>query len=316
MERFWDKWQSRTRPDQNGQKETDQDNDSQDDADVSPDAKNAAKMDGAPSFDSQSGDGASPVIGTDLVFRAYAPAKVYWVVQMYDTYDGSKWTQSDMMKSGNCLADRIRAQYGTLFPQRIILEKNIGPLLPYAYRFEHGRFRDPAGSDPQPLLLNLHDNVKLGLRALEKPKTPLSYFVMSYVPSQKTGPDMERFLLLRWNYGPNYRALPQGVISERTYELARKITADATTPYEKACRTRPAEWRSGRFLPVRIKTRLLPAFCAGVRGSGPRGGPAFTARHGIFARQLQPAEQLLRSLRIPCPCMGPDFHFTIRLADI
>ena len=238
MERFWDKWQSRTRPDQNGQKETDQDNDSQDDADVSPDAKNAAKMDGAPSFDSQSGDGASPVIGTDLVFRAYAPAKVYWVVQMYDTYDGSKWTQSDMMKSGNCLADRIRAQYGTLFPQRIILEKNIGPLLPYAYRFEHGRFRDPAGSDPQPLLLNLHDNVKLGLRALEKPKTPLSYFVMSYVPSQKTGPDMERFLLLRWNYGPNYRALPQGVISERTYELARKITADATTPYEKACRIR------------------------------------------------------------------------------
>ena len=238
MERFWDKWQNRTRPDQDGQKETDQDNDSQDDADASPDAENAAKMDGEPSFDSQSGDGASPVIGTDLVFRAYAPAKVYWVVQMYDTYDGSKWTQSDMMKSGNCLADRIRAQYGTLFPQRIILEKSIGPLLPYAYRFEHGRFRDPVGSDPQPLLLNLHDNVKLGLRALEKPKTPLSYFVMSYVPNQKTGPDMERFLMFRWNYGPNYRALPQGVISERTYELARKITADATTPYEKACRIR------------------------------------------------------------------------------
>ena len=238
MERIWDRWQSRTRPDQNGQKETEQDNDQPNDVDFSKDAENAAKMDDAPSFDSQSGDGASPTIGTDLVFRAYAPAKVYWVVQMYDTYDGSKWTQSDMMKSGNCLADRIRAQYGTLFPQRIMLEKQIGPLLPYAYRFEHGRFRDPSGSDPQTLLLHLHDNVKLGLRALEKPKPPLSYFVMSYVPSEKTGQDMDRFLAFHWNYGPNYRALPRGVISERTYELARKITDGATTPYEKACRIR------------------------------------------------------------------------------
>ncbi len=238
MERIWDKWQSRTRPDQNGQKETEQDNDQPNDVDFSEDAENTAKMDDAPSFDSQNGDGASPTIGTDLVFRAYAPAKVYWVVQMYDTYDGSKWTQSDMMKSGNSLADRIRAQYGTLFPQRIMLEKQIGPLLPYAYRFEHGRFRDPADGDPQTLLLHLHDNVKLGLRALEKPKPPLSYFVMSYVPSEKTGQDMDRFLAFHWNYGPNYRALPRGVISERTYELARKITDGATTPYEKACRIR------------------------------------------------------------------------------
>ena len=59
---------------------------------------------------------------------------------------------------------------------------------------------------------------------------------------------------------------------------------------------RSAKWRSGRFLPVRIETRLLPAFCAGVRGSGPRGGPAFTARHGIFARQLQPVEQFITKI--------------------
>ena len=70
MERIWDKWQSRTRPDQNGQKETEQDNDQPNDVDFSEDAENAAKMDDAPSFDSQNGDGASPTIGTDLVFRA------------------------------------------------------------------------------------------------------------------------------------------------------------------------------------------------------------------------------------------------------
>ena len=238
MERFWDKWQNRTRPDQNGQNETEQENRPQDDVDFSVNSQNTAKMDNAPSFDSQSGDGASPTIGTDLVFRAYVPAKVYWVVQMYDTYDGTKWTQSDMMKSGNCLADRIRAQYGTLFPQRIILEKPQGPLLPYAYRFEHGRFRDPAGDDQQTILMNLHDNVKLGLRALEKPKPPLSYFVMSYVPNPNVEQAMDKFFMYRWNFGQNYRSLPHGVISERTYELARKITADAANPYEKACRIR------------------------------------------------------------------------------
>jgi hypothetical protein len=239
MERYWERWgNTRPRPDQDGKSETDQNETPNDDVDFSENSNNTANMNDAPSFDSQNGDGASPIIGTDLVFRAYAPSKLYWVVQMYDTYDGSKWTQSEMMKSGNCLADRIRARFGTLFPQRIILEKSIGPLLPYAYRFEHGRVRDPGGDTPQPSLLNLHDNVKLGIRSLEKPELPLSYFVMSYVPNPKAEHTLDRFFMNKWNFGQNYRALPQGVISKRTYDLAHQITEGAATPYEKACRIR------------------------------------------------------------------------------
>ena len=239
MERYWDRWgNTRPRPDQDGKSETDQNENPNADVDFSENSNNTANMNNAPSFDSQNGDGSSPMIGTDLVFRAYAPSKLYWVVQMYDTYDGSKWTQSEMMKSGNCLADRIRARFGTLFPQRIVLEKSIGPLLPYAYRFEHGRFRDPDGSTSQPSLLNLHDNVKLGIRSIEKPELPWSYFVMSYVPNPNSKQSFDRFFMDRWNFGQNYRALPQGVISKRTYELARNITKDATTQYEMACRIR------------------------------------------------------------------------------
>ena len=240
FDRVWDKWNNRrNRLDPNSQQQTEQDDGESEATDYSADAKNSAKMDNAPSFDSQEGDGASPMIGTDLVFRAYTPAKLYWVVQMYDTYDGTKWTQSDLMKSGKCLTDRIRAQYGMLVPQRIILEKNIGPLLPYAYRFESGRFRDPGNSEAQTVQMNLHDNINLGIHTKTKPPMPWSYFVMSYVPSPKTEHATEQwFQRFRQNHSLNYRQLPSDVISKRIFELAAKITEGTMDPYEKACRIR------------------------------------------------------------------------------
>lgn len=236
FDRFWEQFGPQNRQSgQDGREETDS-NDPQMPPDYSPSAKEAADIDNAPSFDSQGGGGAAPTIGKDLVFRAYTPGKLYWVVQMYDTYDGKKWTQSDMMKSGRCLVDRIRAPRGTLVPQRIVLEKHQGALLPYAYRFEHGRFRDNGNNNQHAVLLNLHDNVKLGIRALEKPELPWSYFVMSYVPSLHKETISDPLNLLS-SSSPNYRSLPN-VISERTYRLAKEITEGAADPYEKACRIR------------------------------------------------------------------------------
>ena len=237
FERFWDRFR---RDGQNfqdgGEQETDSDKLSN--PVNSRDAKNMADMGDVPSFDSRNGNGSGSTIGTDLVFRAYTPSKMYWVVQMYDTYDGTKWTQSEAMKSGRCLADRVRAKQGTLVPQHIVLEKPVGEWLPYAFRFDQGRFRDVSADTKHTALLYLHDNINLGVRVIEKPELPWSYFVMSYVPSQGWGQELETFHAFFRNYGVNYRLLPLDVISDRTLELAKTITAGTSDDYEKACKIR------------------------------------------------------------------------------
>ena len=238
FERFWDRFRRDGQALQDDGGEQPRDSDKLSNPVNSRDAKNMADMGNVPSFDSRNGNGSGSTIGTDLVFRAYTPAKLYWVVQMYDTYDGTKWTQSEAMKSGRCLADRIRARQGTLVPQHIVLEKPVGEWLPYAFRFEQGRFRDVSADTKHTALLYLHDNINLGVRVIEKPDMPWSYFVMSYVPSQGWGGEMDTFHAFIRNYGVNYRLLPIDVISDRTMELARKITAGAADEYEKACRIR------------------------------------------------------------------------------
>ena len=59
------------------------------------------------------GGGGGAAMGTDLVFRAYSPAKLYWVMQIYDTYDGDTWSRSPILLAGKiALTPTNQRQHG------------------------------------------------------------------------------------------------------------------------------------------------------------------------------------------------------------
>ncbi|MGI5924819.1 MAG: transglutaminase-like domain-containing protein [Lentisphaeria bacterium] len=189
------------------------------------------------SFDARTGDGKGASIGSDLVFRAYTPAKLYWVMQIYDTYNGEKWTQSRILLSGRGGADNYEPRQYAEVVQSIAIEKPLSLRLPYAHRLQQAMYRDQSiGSvgNPTAAILQRPDAVSLMLKTKNLMEPPWHYRVQSCVPLPDLRPDPRPWLEPAHNFGWNYRALPQRLVSKRLRQLALDLTENALTPMDKA----------------------------------------------------------------------------------
>lgn len=191
-------------------------------------------QDGSFSAEGEDGSGAGN-LGQDLVFRAYTPAKLYWVMQLYDKYDGKEWTQSAIMTKGKNALDTYKSSYQTEVVQNISIVKPMSRLLPYAYKPLHFFWQESREEFTKPMgIIRKKDSVSYRLQNDKLPDLPWQYTVVSTVP------DPERCQIIRaWrepvrNYGWNYRQLPRRQISERVQQLAEEITEDCETALDKA----------------------------------------------------------------------------------
>ncbi|MFA6931700.1 MAG: hypothetical protein WCT05_15355, partial [Lentisphaeria bacterium] len=197
--------------------------------------KNAtSKMrDGSFAVDGENGSGSG--MGQDLVFRAFTPAKLYWVVQLYDTFDGTQWTRSASMSKGKNALDTYKSTYQSEVIQNISIIKAASRYLPYAYRPSQILWNDKnVGSNTPMGIIRREEFVCYSLRNEVLPALPWQYTVVSTVP------DPERSRLVRaWrepprNFGWNYRQLPRKVLSKRMQQLAEDLTEHLENPQEKA----------------------------------------------------------------------------------
>jgi hypothetical protein len=191
----------------------------------------------ARSFDAREGDGKGSTIGSDLVFRAYTPAKLYWVMQIYDSYQGDKWTQSRALLQGRSGADVYVPRQSAEVVQSIAVEKAISLRLPYAYRLQQAAFREQSLNRAGTLLsvmLHRPDSVSLVLKGKDIMAPPWHYRVQSYVPLPDLRPSPRPWQEPARNFGWNYRAVPRRLVSDRMRQLALDLTENAVTPMEKA----------------------------------------------------------------------------------
>ncbi len=229
---IWQKWAAPTKELLIG-KDSGQALDSDKNPTLQDDQARSRMQQGTFAVDGDNGNGSG--MGQDLVFRAFTPAKLYWVVQLYDTFDGSQWTRSLSMSKGKNALDTYRSSYQSEVVQNISIVKAVSRFLPYAYRPNQVIWNDKSTQSDIPMgIIRREDYVSYQLRNETPPPLPWQYTVVSTVP------DPERSRLLRaWrepprNFGWNYRQLPRKVISKRMLDLAEELTEHAETPHEKA----------------------------------------------------------------------------------
>ena len=169
-------------------------------------------------------------LGRDLVMRVRSPVKLYWLAQLYDRYDGRKWTASTTMRQQSAAAIALKgmAQPARTVEQQVSIEKWISRSLYGAYLPLH---LTPLTTDDVPGTSTFY-----GTRLAEDsplPPTPFSYRVLSLVAYE---PDADGPLDVWHERIPprHYLDLPVGIVSLRLEALAAGLTAEAKTPLAKA----------------------------------------------------------------------------------
>ncbi|MDY0175280.1 MAG: transglutaminase-like domain-containing protein [Lentisphaeria bacterium] len=190
--------------------------------------------DGSFAVDGDNGSGSG--MGQDLVFRAFTPAKLYWVMQIYDHFDGKLWTRSKSMTSSNNGLDSYRSLYQSEVVQNISIVKPMGRTLPYAYWPQQFFWNDQQELDSVvPMgVIRREDRVVFKLKNEKLPSLPWQYSVISRVPDPARSVVPRAWREPERNFGWNYRQLPRQVFSKRMYELAENITREADSPMQKA----------------------------------------------------------------------------------
>lgn len=183
-----------------------------------------------------SGGAASSTPGTDLVFRAYTPAKLYWVMQIYDTYDGNKWSRSASLLEGKNSLDSYEPADSMEVIQNISIEKPQSLRLPYAHKLKQAALRNKSNraEDPIQALLQRQDAVTIALKTNNIPEPPWHYRVQSHVPIPDLRLEPKAWQEPERNYGWHCRSLPQKVITTRLRNLALNLTENVRSPMEKA----------------------------------------------------------------------------------
>jgi transglutaminase-like putative cysteine protease len=185
-------------------------------------------------LDAREGGGGAGV-GTDLVMRVQSPAKLYWLVQVYDAYDGVSWQASAMLRGSLGALDRAPLAGSRRVEQHVGMVKAPGSRLPGAYRMVQCVWDpvDPGDSlsaGPAPLVRIDGSGSQL---AGATPELPWQYRAISMVPTldAKALPDSP---IAVDRYGWNYRRLPDGRIADRVRRLAATLTQDCEAPLAKA----------------------------------------------------------------------------------
>lgn len=177
-------------------------------------------------------------IGTDLVMRVQSPAKLYWLAQLYDLYDGKTWRASGMLRQGQSGLDRYRGVGTRTVEQHISIEKGASNRLPGAYRVTRCVWNraevafnvgpDAGGTGPL-----IRVTTAGAFLAGPSEDLPWRYRCTSEVPTLDTDASRASWETFA-NQGWNYRRLPDRLVSERLRRLALALTQDCETPMEKA----------------------------------------------------------------------------------
>lgn len=188
------------------------------------------------SLDARDGNGGGAAMGTDLVFRAYSPAKLYWVMQIYDSYDGNTWSRSPSLLEGKNSLDTYEPLDSMEIVQNISLEKPLSLRLPYAHKLKQAALRNQSNraQDPISAILQRPDAISLVLKSSSIPDPPWHYRVQSHVPIPDLRLEPKAWQEPPRNFGWNCRSLPPKIITPRLRQLALDLTADADTPMAKA----------------------------------------------------------------------------------
>lgn len=170
--------------------------------------------------------------GNEIVFRAKSPLKLYWLGQLYDTYDGLKWTASNKMKNQDNTWRPELWKYTRRIEQKIIMEKWVSNVLFGAHEASYIN-----------IPVHYSDKVKRNfyqtrfVDGVTLPATPFNYTVLSNIMTSDNVPEDDKKVKSLWveKLQPiYYTVLPEKKISQRVKDLASSITSEAVTNYEKA----------------------------------------------------------------------------------
>ena len=201
-------------------------------------AKNSprlVKAQGGQAFDSREGLGGYG-IGKDLVFRVRAPAKLYWLGQVYDRYDGKSWTASPMLRDGKSGLDRFRPRDQQEVQQVFRVEKNVTKHLVAAYRPIRYEYLSTSTELEFPLpgsVVTINDYLG-GITFRKRPPTPpWTYRVTSVLPDLGSNNPMAPWES-NHRRGWNYRYIADHLVSGRLRRLATEITGGHDGAMRKA----------------------------------------------------------------------------------
>lgn len=170
--------------------------------------------------------------GNEIVFRAKSPLKLYWLGQLYDTYDGLKWTASNKMKMQDNTWRPELWKYTRRIEQKIIMEKWVSNVMFGAHEASYIN-----------IPVQYADKVKRNfyqtrfIDGVTLPGTPFTYTVLSNIMTSDNIQEDDKKVKSLWveKIQPlHYTLLPDKKISQRVKDLAASITAGAETNYEKA----------------------------------------------------------------------------------
>ncbi|MDD5697748.1 MAG: transglutaminase-like domain-containing protein [Victivallaceae bacterium] len=181
------------------------------------------------------GGGGTP--GKELIFRVKSPVKLYWVAQIYDIYDGLKWTfTAKFPKNGFKPPGEVNEEVTHYnIDTRFVIEKWLSPKLYFAYRpIGFDLFKDSSRIYQYKMsAFNTVLNEKI------YPELPFSYNVTTvlYIPLLDARKRIDCSLNEVWTDSlpsSHYLKLPRSKISRRLKRLVRRLAAQIKDPYRKA----------------------------------------------------------------------------------
>ncbi len=164
-------------------------------------------------------------VGRDLVMRVRSPLKMYWLANLYDRYDGTKWNTTAKMKKQEIRFEFREIQKLTRFEQVITIEKWFSPIIYSAY-LRSGR--SIGGSAPMLERKATFFNERIAPGEYY-PLLPYTYRVKTYIPLE------EDTAYHHWyeEIAPEHYLQLPAAITERTRKLAIDITKNHDNTLDK-----------------------------------------------------------------------------------
>ncbi|MFA6814853.1 MAG: transglutaminase domain-containing protein [Lentisphaeria bacterium] len=183
-------------------------------------------------------DSGSSGIGDELLFKVISPVKLYWGVQTYDTYNGKKWTRSEMMLSNKSFLDTfVPKQYYEIEQAFSVLHPQSNKL-PYGFKAIMFAWEESSdqktSSDSFYGIIRREDSFVYEIINKELPTLPWHYRVVSRIPNPNLVETDTPSASKKRVYGWNYRQLPRGIISDRMRTLVKSLTGQIHSKLEKA----------------------------------------------------------------------------------
>ena len=176
---------------------------------------------------SPNGDGAG-LPGDDLLFTVKSDVKLYWLVNLYDTYDGTKWKISKRMKKQRFKHNWDFSRCCIASFQTFEIKKWHTRSLPAAFLPSYFSFQNSKLAIDETFFgRKLSDGEHY-------PQLPFRYTASSLVPYAEA--DLKDPSILWWEKIPKkqYLKLPKNKISRRLNRKVREITENSLTDFSKA----------------------------------------------------------------------------------